>query len=550
MTITTTDVRVTYTGDGTSTDFAVPFPFYGADEIAVYQTTGAGVQTTLLRGSDYTITGGNGGLGTVVMTAAPTAGYAISILRSTVATQQVAFAAAGPFPGSSFERALDRLAAIAQENQAGLLRTLRVPAGEAAGAALLPAAVDRANKFLVFDASGQPAASALSDGSVPVSAAMTPVLNAATIAAARLLIGSRQHVDAVKDGGVDNTGTTDAAAALNAAIAGMTSGVLYLRPGAYKIGSDITMKPGVVIVGEDPLLTTLIAGANNVKLLKYAAPSLQNHFTVRRIGFSNGGYSGVRGVSLDGTDSAKRCSLINLEDLYMSGLARGVDLRFCANSFLDKIRNVASATAIYIDNCADTEVMGGSAQSGTGWGIDIVGGGGAFDEGIRISHFTSNGQAGGVRVTGQDFGQITGCSFTTASLGALAFLAATNWKVANGDFYVAGGTPANPGISADSSCAKLQLTGNLIGLNTFGINLLGTNHTVTGNTLEANSGIDINLQCTRSTIKGNVCTSTGAVQSINEQASSDYNNISGNTVNGTIATVGANTKVNGDNVVY
>ena len=549
MTITTQDTRQAYATNGASVAFAVPWPFYGPDELQVFYTADGGDAAQLIRGTDYTVLGGSGGIGTVTTTSALAAGTLV-ILRDTTPTQQVAFIQGDPLPAATVERTLDRAAAMSQERITALLRTLRVPAGEADLIDALPSKTARASKYLAFDANGQPTALALGDGTVAISAAMVPVATAATLASARLILGGRQHVNAVKDAGVDNTGATDTAAALAAAIAAMTSGVLYLPPGTYKLGSDVPLKPGVTLIGEDPLLTTLVAAANGVKLLTYTASATQNHFTIRRIGFSGGGFSSVYGIHIDGTDSAKRCSLVQLEDLYLSQLARGADLKFCANSFLERMRAVACGTALYIDQCADTEIMGGSAQNGSGWGIDIYGGAGAFDEGCRISHYTTNGQAGGVRVIGQDFGQITGCSFTTASLGAAAFQAATNWKMSNSDFYVAGGTPANPGITADASSAKLTITGNLIGLNTFGINLLGTGHTVTGNNLEANSNVDINLQCTKSSITGNRCDSTGVAASIVEQAGSDYNSIYGNPTNGTVTIVGANTKTNGDNLVY
>ena len=38
MTVSTTDFIVDYTGDGVSTDFAVPFPFFGDDELRVTET--------------------------------------------------------------------------------------------------------------------------------------------------------------------------------------------------------------------------------------------------------------------------------------------------------------------------------------------------------------------------------------------------------------------------------------------------------------------------------------------------------------------------------
>ncbi len=64
-------------------------------------------------------------------------------------------------------------------------RAVRVPAGETA--VTLPASADRANRFLSFNASGNPIAAAGAAG-VPVSPFMEPVLSAANAAAAQALL--------------------------------------------------------------------------------------------------------------------------------------------------------------------------------------------------------------------------------------------------------------------------------------------------------------------------------------------------------------------------
>ena len=85
MTISSTQVVVNYAGDGVSTEFAVPFPFFGADEVGVYQRTAAGVISTLVRGVDYTVAGGGSAAatGTVTATAAPASGVTWTIRRKT-----------------------------------------------------------------------------------------------------------------------------------------------------------------------------------------------------------------------------------------------------------------------------------------------------------------------------------------------------------------------------------------------------------------------------------------------------------------------------------
>lgn len=551
MTITTLDTRIAYAADGISTSFAVPFPFFGPDEITVYQTTGAGVQTTLVRGTDYTVTGGGGGTGTVTAVSAPAAGLTWTIVRTTAVTQNLAIPNGQDMPGPALERALDRLTAAAQEAQAAVTRAIRVPEGQATPPPALPTAADRAGKVLAFDSNGDPTAGDFPDGSTPISTPMAPVVGAASLAAARTALGVPRRIDAVRDYGADNTGVaavdTAVQNAINAAVAGQ---VIYLAGGAYKFATGVTMKPGVEMEGDGPYATTLIAAANSVQVLKYTAAATVNGITVRRLGISGGGFSSVYGIHLDGTDSAKRISLVNIEDVYIATCARGINARFLANYRFENVKANVCAIGFYIDQCADGEVDGGWAQNGSAAGIYITGAGGAYDEGIRITGFSTNGQNKGIEVSGQDWGQVTGCSLTTCPGGAMNLIQVSNWQITGSQFAVGGGSPAAPGISADVNCVGLQIADNIIALNTFGLNLLGQQHVVKGNRLTGNSNVDINLQATKCVVEGNVCNSTGSAASILEQAGSDYNSISGNTTSGTVTTVGANTKTNGDNVVY
>ena len=549
MTITSPSTRESYAGDAVTVNFPVPFTFYGPDELVVYETDSGGDITTLSRGVDYSVTGGSGTTGTVIATTAPAAGVTWSIVRDTAATQQVGYGSADPFPGITHERAVDRLTAMIQELKGALLYTLRASVGEASTLPVLPSAADRANLALTFDADGNPTASALTTGSTAISSAMIPVVGAATVATARNLLGGRRMVNVVTDHSADNTNGSDASAAIQAAINSLTSGIVYLPPGTYGLATGLTMKPNVFLVGEDPLITTLVARTNNVELVTYTAAGTVSNMVVRRLGFSGGGYTGVRGISLDGTDSAKRISLVTIEDCYAANCARGFDLRFCANSRLEGARANVCTIGIYLDNCADTTIEGGWAQSGTDFGIYVLGGGGAFDEGLRIAGFSTNGQTKGIGVYNQDWGNLTGCSFTTCSGGPAVFSNSSNWKISDCDF-ASGGVPTTPGFTTDATCVGLQLSNNLCAINTFGFNMLGNNHILVGNRCLSNTNVDINLTALRCVVTGNHLNSTGVATSIVEQATSDYNSIAGNVTNGTVTIVGANSVTNGNNVVY
>lgn len=158
MTITTTTARVEYAGDGVSTEFAVPFAFFGSDELEVIERTIAtGGDTVLVLGAAYTVAGGGGAAGTVTALAAPAATKQWIIRRKTKRTQEVDYVTGDPFPAETHERALDRLAAVDQDQDETIARGLRFPSGDSVAVnPELPSSVARASKLLGFDAAGQP----------------------------------------------------------------------------------------------------------------------------------------------------------------------------------------------------------------------------------------------------------------------------------------------------------------------------------------------------------------------------------------------------------
>src|SRR5262249_22869898 len=97
-------------------DFAIPFAFFGADELTVIERqSNTGVRTTKILGTHYTVAGGNGDNGTVTAVAPPAVGVTWTIARKNHRTQTVGYTPNDPFPAETHERALDRQAAVSQE---------------------------------------------------------------------------------------------------------------------------------------------------------------------------------------------------------------------------------------------------------------------------------------------------------------------------------------------------------------------------------------------------------------------------------------------------
>jgi hypothetical protein len=133
MTISSTTNTVSYTGNGSTTAFAVPYVFFGtgtSSEIQVVEVVIAtGVETVKSNGSDFTVSGGSGATGTVTAATAPASTVKWVINRATTQTQETDYVENDPFPAESHEEALDRLTAIDQEQQRALDRTAQLPDG-------------------------------------------------------------------------------------------------------------------------------------------------------------------------------------------------------------------------------------------------------------------------------------------------------------------------------------------------------------------------------------------------------------------------------------
>jgi len=154
MTISTTTTRTTYNGNGVTTVFSIPFRFLVNGDIVVVSVSAAGVETTKTLTTDYTLTGaGDDAGGSVTMLVAPANGTRLIIYRDTDIVQETDYISGDPFPAETHERALDRLTMIAQEIGSDADRAIKVPVGDSSSlSTTLPAAADRLDKFIVFDA--------------------------------------------------------------------------------------------------------------------------------------------------------------------------------------------------------------------------------------------------------------------------------------------------------------------------------------------------------------------------------------------------------------
>lgn len=128
MTVQSEVSRVSYSGDGSTTAFAVPFYFLANADLTVIVRDASDVETVQTLGTHYTLTGaGVAAGGEATFTTAPANGTTVVILREPAITQLTNYSANDPFAEDSHERALDKLTMIAQRHEETFSRAALLP---------------------------------------------------------------------------------------------------------------------------------------------------------------------------------------------------------------------------------------------------------------------------------------------------------------------------------------------------------------------------------------------------------------------------------------
>lgn len=115
MTISSTETKAIYTGDGTTDTFPVPFMFLRNEDIRVLVIDERGQELPRFEGTDYTLSGvGEQMGGTCVLAQPPAAGRTVVIRREPALVQEVDYVENDAFPAATHEAALDKLTMICQ----------------------------------------------------------------------------------------------------------------------------------------------------------------------------------------------------------------------------------------------------------------------------------------------------------------------------------------------------------------------------------------------------------------------------------------------------
>ena len=125
MTVSSTQNKISYIGNGIVKEFTIPFKFFEPQEIEVYMTSEDMPETKLMYGDDYHVEiEGEDKSGTLNMNIAPEGDQKITLIRVIPMTQEIDYRENEIFPAKTHEMALDKLTMIVQQNAEKLTRTL------------------------------------------------------------------------------------------------------------------------------------------------------------------------------------------------------------------------------------------------------------------------------------------------------------------------------------------------------------------------------------------------------------------------------------------
>lgn len=154
MSVSSTENRIAYVGNGLTKSFAFPYVFLESLDIVVVLRGSDDVDLLQSLGGDYSIAGaGNPFGGAVTFVVAPDTNVQVILYRRTDQTQQTDYINQDNFPAESHERALDKVTLLQQDVGLRVDRGLRIPPSENSLSEMtLP---NRRRKLVAFNDEGE-----------------------------------------------------------------------------------------------------------------------------------------------------------------------------------------------------------------------------------------------------------------------------------------------------------------------------------------------------------------------------------------------------------
>ena len=184
MTISSTSIKNSYSGNGSTATFNYTFKIFANSDLQVIIRSSSGTETVKTITTHYTVAGaGSSSGGSITFTSGniPTNTETVLIRRILPQTQTIDYIANDPFPAESHEEGLDRAMMTIQQIQEELDRSIKVSrTATITTPEITDDASSRAGKLLGFDSTGNVLDATIDGSGVAVSA--TNAANSATAA--------------------------------------------------------------------------------------------------------------------------------------------------------------------------------------------------------------------------------------------------------------------------------------------------------------------------------------------------------------------------------
>ncbi len=159
MTISSTTVRNSYNGDGSTATFSYTFKIFANSDLQVIIRSANGTETIKTLTTHYTVSGaGNAGGGSITFTAGniPISTETVVLRRNLPQTQAIDYIANDPFPAESHEEGLDRAMMAIQQLQEEVTRSIKLSKTNTMNSTEFTVGSSaRAGKIFGFDSNGE-----------------------------------------------------------------------------------------------------------------------------------------------------------------------------------------------------------------------------------------------------------------------------------------------------------------------------------------------------------------------------------------------------------
>lgn len=276
---------MSYAGNGSTTTFSVNFYFIEQSHLKVILRSSAGVETVKTLSTDYSVTGaGVPSGGSITMVTAPAVGETLVIQRNVPLTQTTDYQPNDPFPANTHEQALDKLTMETQQLQLGVDRAIKF--AETDSTALnnvVPVSNLRANKAMIFDASGNLTVSIDDYNDQAYNAGLSAAAAAASaVAAAGHEAGAEASAIAAAASEVAAAGSASAASVSAA------SAAASVNAGMYSAVQDKSANYAVVAGDAGDLIrVTTTGGAVTITLPQIGTTGIDDGFKIAVVKWTN-----------------------------------------------------------------------------------------------------------------------------------------------------------------------------------------------------------------------------------------------------------------------